>query len=203
MVDDLDDVHLLRALHGLRQLVVIDEDDLAADFFEEVGFRQDADGALVFVDDGKRLEVRRGGHRLDGVEVFVRAEAEVAVVDHVPDGHRRAAEHRGGGGVVRREQQADFLLLREVHHRGRDGQSAGDDEDADAFRDGEVLDFQAVPDDDDELFARVVIQASREGLGVHRADHEDQILFLVGVHGEHHGPAEGPVEVAQRGDDAA
>ena len=101
------------------------------------------------------------------------------------------------------KKQEVSLLLREVHHRGRDGQSAGDDEDADAFRDGEVLDFQAVPDDDDELFARVVIQAAREGLGVHRADHEDQILFLVGVHGEHHGPAEGPVEVAQRGDDAA
>ena len=133
VVDDLDDLDLVRAGDGLREFVVVHEDEFAVHFLEEVGLGQDAHGAAGLIEDGKRLERRGRGDVLHFAQGFVVAEGEEVLVQHVVHGNRAAAEHRGGGGVVRRNEQADFVFLRGLDGLRLDVQTAGDDDRAHAF----------------------------------------------------------------------
>ena len=56
MVNDLDDLHLVRALHRLRQLVVVHENQFAVHRLEEIRLGQDADRAAFRIRDRKHGE---------------------------------------------------------------------------------------------------------------------------------------------------
>jgi len=71
VIDDFDDLDFAGALDGLGEFVVIDEDELAIHFPEEVGFGEDSDDAILVIDDRERLELGGGGETLGGGEMFV------------------------------------------------------------------------------------------------------------------------------------
>ena len=177
MVNDLDDFHFVRALHGLRQFVVIHENQFARDGLQKIRLGQNADGLARAVQHGERKVAGRRGFFAHGGERGVFAEAEKFLVQHMPHGDGGAAERRGGGGVVRRGDDADIFFLRGLDGLRFDGDAAGDDEHAHAFADGDVLDVPAVADDDAGFFRRKFFQPRREGFQPHRADHQDQFLL--------------------------
>ena len=49
VVNDLDDLHFVRALHGLREFVVIHQNKLPGHRFDEVGFGNNANQAAFIV----------------------------------------------------------------------------------------------------------------------------------------------------------
>ena len=87
--------------------------------------------------------------------------------------------------------------------RGLDGfrldlDAAGDDEHADAFADGDVLDVPAVADDDAGLFRRKFFQPRGEGFQAHRADHQNQFLFALRLNADNQVAVERARQAGQR-----
>ena len=203
VVDDLDDLDFFGTLNGLGKFVVVDEDELAVDGLEEVGLGQDADGLAAGVEHGENKIAGGGGFVANGGEGGVFAEAEEFLVQDVADGDGGAAEGGGGGGVVGAGDDADVFLLGGLDGLGFDGDAAGDDEDADAFADGDVLDIPAVADDDGEFFRGIAVEAVGEGFEAHGADHEDEILFAVDIEAGDDLAIEGLGEAVDGGEDLA
>ena len=179
VVNDLDDLHFVRALHGLREFVVIHENQFALDPLEKVGLGQNADRATLGIRDGKHGEAR--GRRLgaDGAQRRVFAEGEKFLVDHVADGHRRAAKRRRGERVVRRRDDAHMILFGDLDDVRRNGRLAGHDQNAHPFADGHFLNIRAVADDHRQFVELKIFQPLREGCNRHRADHQGQFLLTV------------------------
>ena len=190
VIDDLDDVHEVRAGDGLGEFVVIDEDELALDRLEQIGLRQNARDAAVIIHDGERGELRLRGHALDGGEIFVLVKREEFFVQHVVHRDCRAHEHCGRRRVVRALNQADFIALGFGEHLRLDRHPARHDEHAHAGEDGAQLDVAAVADDDDEFLRRIVHEPFAKRFLAHRADHQDQILLLLRLDAEEHRAAQ-------------
>ena len=143
MVNDLNDFHLVRALHGLRKFVVIHENQLARDRFQKIRLGQNADGLAGAVQHRKRQVAGRHGLVAHGGERRVFAEAEKLLVQNVAHGDGGAAERRGRRRVVRRGDDADVFFARGLDGFRLHGDAAGDDEHAHAFADGDVLDVRS------------------------------------------------------------
>ena len=203
VVNDFQNLDLVRSGDGLGKLVVVHEDELAVHFLEEVGLGQDAHGAAGLIQHGESLEDGRGRDGLHLGEGFVLAEGEEVLVEHVAHGNRATAEHGGGGGVVRREDEADFVLLRSLDGLRLHLQATRDDDQPHALADGDVLDVPAVAHNNDKLLMRVAGEAFGEGFQAHRADHQDEVFLAVRLDGEKHFAIERAGEVADGGDDPA
>ena len=92
VVNDLDDLHLVSALHRLRQFVVIHQNQFARHGFEKIRLGNDADGFAGGIKHGKNEIAGRRGLLAHHRQRRVLAEAEKFLVQHVPHRDRRAAE---------------------------------------------------------------------------------------------------------------
>ena len=180
MVVYFEDRHLVRATHGLIELVVIHEDELARDGLDEVRLRQDAAELPVIVHDGKneRARIRRALACLG--EPHVLSEGKKIRLDHASSAHRAAAHEHGGRGVTRRSDQRHARGAGCDFHLGLDRVAAGDDDRMGAQFDRELLDVRAVADKDDDLAScvAVALQPRAEAVLPHRADEEEQLFLL-------------------------
>ena len=93
MVNDLDDLHLIRALHRLREFVVIHQDQLARHGLEEIRLRQNAHGAgPAHRAPGKSESPKLVAWLADRGQRRVFAKAQKLLVQHMAHGHRRATQ---------------------------------------------------------------------------------------------------------------
>ena len=180
MIDDLGNRDLLRARDGLRDFVVVDQDEAGADGLEQVALGQDALERAVVVGDEQRVGGAGGKFLARVGEPGVGADGgELAVDDAIHRG-RRADDPGGRGGVVGAADEADALGLGEFDDLGFDLEVAGDDEGADAEFDGALLNVAAVADDDERLIGGdfLALGNAPERTDVHRAEPDKQILDL-------------------------
>ena len=107
VVENFDDPHFVGALHRLRKLVVIDEDQLARGPFEKIALRQNADQHAGLIDN--RKDKRRRMRRLlpHVLEQSVRRKSQVFRFQHASDLHRAARQVHADGGVVGRADDRD------------------------------------------------------------------------------------------------
>ena len=161
MVNDFDDLHLVRALHRLRKFVVIHQNQFARDGFQKVGLGQDADRPSFLIQHRKGEITGRHGLLAHGGQRRVFAETQKFLVQHVPHGHGRAAERGGRGGVVRRGDDADLVFLRGLDGLRFHRHAAGHDQHAHALADGDVLDVSAVADEHAAVFPAEIFPAAR------------------------------------------
>lgn len=77
VIDDFDDIDMFGAMDGLREFVVIHEDQLAVYFSQKVRLGDDANDAFAVVEYWERLELGGGGQGLGDGERFVRTECEI------------------------------------------------------------------------------------------------------------------------------
>lgn len=89
------------SVHGLGELVVIDQDELARHGFEEVALGNNAGEAAVAFQDGEGKLRGEGDFALGLGQGGLRGNGEEILVEHVFGPHGAAGED-GGRGVVRR-----------------------------------------------------------------------------------------------------
>src|SRR5699024_4922885 len=147
VVDDLQDIGLFQAVHGLGALVMIDEDQLFAVQVQQVAAGHHAAVFAVFVQDGK-IAVPHAGHDFARVLAGgVDAELEQFLGAHEV-AHRRGGggEPPGGVGVVGGGEHGAVFFLR----AGQDGaghrRPAADDDGRRAAVDGAHLGLIPVGD---------------------------------------------------------
>ena len=179
VVVDFQDGHLVRAAHGLIQLVVIHEDELARDFLDEVRLGKDAAERAVLVDDGEDEcgAVRCRVACLGEAQVFLKREK--IHLDHAACTHGAAAHEHAGRGVGRRGDERHARGACRDFHVGLDGVAAGHDDGVRAEFDRALLDVWAVADEDDDLAPGLLIflQPRAEAVLLHRADEQEELLL--------------------------
>ncbi len=173
VIDDLYDGDAVCSFHRLGEFIVIDEDELSLDGFDEVGFGEDSGEGSVVIEDGKNETSAFGCDFAGFVERGVDMEAGEIAEDHLFDAHGATGEEHGGGGVVGRADDGDIGGPSGGSDFFADGVSTGDDDGMDAFADGDLLDVGSVTDEEDDALVFVAFETWHEGVLSHGTDHEE------------------------------
>ena len=187
VVDDLQDLGLVKALHGLGGLVVVHQDDAAFLQIDDVPAADHAAVFAVLVQDGEIAVAHLGHHAGDVCHRGDEGELHDIAAGHiVGDGSALADQLTGGVGVHRgrHDGHAHFLgnALDGVAHLG----AVADDEQRRFFFNGAQLAFVAVGQDDDVPFFHAVFQHFRGGGA--NADVAGGAHSVLAAH--HHGAAQ-------------
>ena len=91
VIDDFYDLHFTRALHGLRQFIVVHQNQFPLDALQKIRFGHDARDPIVRVQDWKDLMARSPGFLAGGGQRRVFGKRDEFLVQDVPHRHRRAA----------------------------------------------------------------------------------------------------------------
>ncbi|MEY5015453.1 MAG: hypothetical protein RIS92_1811 [Verrucomicrobiota bacterium] len=173
VVDDFDDGDAVSAFDGLSQLVVVDEDELTLDGFDEVGLREDAGEDAVVVEDGEHEACAFGSDFAGFVERGVDVKAGEVAEDHLFDADGATGEEHGGRGVVGRTDHGDVRGPCGCADFFADGMASGYDDGVNTFADGDFLNVRAVADEENDEFVFVALEAWNEGVLGHGPDHEE------------------------------
>ncbi len=150
VVENLHDLGLVKAVHGLRTLGVIDENDVLALDVDEVGRAHQAKVGAVLVDDGEEAVTRLCHDLARVVHGRVDRELQDALAQHLgAHRHGHADEARGGEGVVRRGDDGAAVALGGGNDALGHVGTAADDQAPGVALDGELLCLVAVGDQHD------------------------------------------------------
>jgi len=178
VIDDLDNLHLVRPFHGLGQLVVVHENEPPIHFFQKVGLREESDHPVFLVHHRKRVQRGLGRLPLGVIQPMVALKGQVLGAEDVAHGHGGAAQIRGGRSVVRRNDHTDSGFLGCVERALFHAQSTGNDYATRLLANRQILNIPTVTDNHHEAVGFVFVQTRSEGLVTHRADHHGEFLLV-------------------------
>ena len=196
VVDDLQDLRLVKALHGLGGLVVVHQDDAALAQGDDVAAADHAAVFALFIEDGE-IAVAHLGHDAHDIR-HRRDEGELQDVfaGHIiGDGGALADELAGRVGIVggRHDGDAHFVgnALDGVAHLG----AVADDEEGGLLLNGAQLALVPVGQDDDVALFHIAFQHfGGSGADLDVAGGTDGVLVA-----HHHGAAQRFEDVPEAG----
>ena len=100
VVKNLDDGDFIRAGDGLRKFVMIDKDQPARVWFDEIALGQHADQDAILVNNWENKRRRTGSSFAGGIQRRVRRKTGERF-DHSPDFNSTARQQYGSRGIVR------------------------------------------------------------------------------------------------------
>ena len=188
VVDDLQDLSLVEALHGLGGLVVVHQDDAALAQGDDVAAADHAAVLAVLVEDGEVAVAHLGHHAGDVGHRGHEGEFHDVVAGHiVGDGGALAHELAGGVGVAGGGHDGNAGLLGDALDGAAHLGAVADDEEGCFLLDGAQLALIAVGQDDDVALFDVVFQHLRgSSADFDMAGGADGVLVA-----DDHGAAEG------------